>query len=437
MATVFRIFHALHFRLGQKAYFLFPLLWISFEFLHINWEFSWPWLTLGNGFAGYHHLIQWYEFTGVLGGSLWVLSLNVLIFLFLQRVLNGEVLNAFMDKQFRSIFILILLPCFGSLVIYYTYKEDGEERNVVIVQPNLDPYNEKFVGNTDEDVRKMLLLAQPTIEAKTDFLILPETAIAREMRENEISDEGPILLVKNFGAQFPNLNILCGVSTYRIFEETEERTEASRDFKDGNGFYESYNTAMFTDTGSEIKLYHKSKLVLGVEKIPYRDFFQLFERFTIDLGGTSGSLGTQKERTVFHSAAGNLGPIICYESIYGDFLRGFIENGADFFAIITNDGWWGDTPGYKQHLLLGGLRAIEFRRSIVRSANTGISCIINQRGDVLLASNYWEPSIVKGTFRLNETKTMYARLGDYIGWISVLGLFLTVLNGLVRKRKLN
>src|SRR5207247_2436074 len=111
---------------------------------------------------------------------------------------------------------------------------------------------------------------------------------------------------------------------------------------------------------------------------------------SIDLGGTSGSLGMQKERTVFktQSTINNpqsaifIAPAICYESIYGDFLSAYIRNGAEFIAVITNDGWWGDTPGYIQHENYARLAAIEFRRDIARSANTGISCFINQKGDI-------------------------------------------------------
>jgi len=101
----------------------------------------------------------------------------------------------------------------------------------------------------------------------------------------------------------------------------------------------------------------------------------------------------------------------------------FIRNGAKSIFIITNDGWWGDTPGHEQHLAYARLRAIELRRSIARSANTGISAFLNQRGDVLQATEYWKQDIIRGTIRPSEQLTFYARYGDYIArtaaWLSV------------------
>jgi apolipoprotein N-acyltransferase len=82
---------------------------------------------------------------------------------------------------------------------------------------------------------------------------------------------------------------------------------------------------------------------------------------------------------------------------------------------MTNDGWWGDTPGYKQHLIYGRLRAIETRRSIARSANTGISCFINERGDILQPTAWWKACVIKASINDNSEKTFYSQRGDIIG----------------------
>src|SRR5574343_444659 len=71
-----------------------------------------------------------------------------------------------------------------------------------------------------------------------------------------------------------------------------------------------------------------------------------------------------------------LAPAVCYESVYGDFMAKYIRSGAEVICIITNDGWWGNTPGHRQHLAYAKLRAIETRKQIIRSANTGISCFV-------------------------------------------------------------
>jgi apolipoprotein N-acyltransferase len=148
----------------------------------------------------------------------------------------------------------------------------------------------------------------------------------------------------------------------------------------------------------------------------------------IDLGGTVGALGTDEHRTPFTvNDTLKIAPIICYESAYGEFVNGFIKNGANAIFIITNDGWWGNTAGHRQHMLFAVIRAIETRRSIARSANTGISCFVNQRGDISDRTDYWVPASIKHTINANDKVTMYVRFGDFIARGSVVGAVLILL----------
>jgi apolipoprotein N-acyltransferase len=193
-------------------------------------------------------------------------------------------------------------------------------------------------------------------------------------------------------------------------------------------FYDSYNTALLINSNG-ISIYHKSKLVPGVEQMPFPWLFKHIESLAIDLGGATGTLGKQDDRSVFASAgeAGKVAPAICYESIYGDFMQEYIRRGAGFIAVITNDGWWGDTPGYKQHLAFARLRAIESRRDVVRAANTGISAVINQRGDIIDSRPYWVPASIKAEVNLNSKLTLFSLTGDFIGQVSAwMSLFLII-----------
>ncbi|MFH1936578.1 MAG: apolipoprotein N-acyltransferase, partial [Bacteroidota bacterium] len=166
--------------------------------------------------------------------------------------------------------------------------------------------------------------------------------------------------------------------------------------------------------------YHKSKLTPGVEALPSFRGFKWLERFALDLGGTVGSLGTDDHRKVYATVkAVPVSPIICYESVFGEFFAEFIKNGAEVMIIITNDGWWGNTPGHRQHFVFAHLRAIETRRGIARSANTGISAFIDQRGDTFDVTGYWVPAAIKGTLNANSAITFYVRHGDYIARIAV------------------
>jgi apolipoprotein N-acyltransferase len=163
--------------------------------------------------------------------------------------------------------------------------------------------------------------------------------------------------------------------------------------------------------------------------MPFPRFFKFFEKFAINLGGTTGSLGVQKEPTVFCSKANKIcvAPIICYESIYGEWTGKFIKKGANLIGIITNDGWWGDTPGYKQHLTYARMLAIEHRRSVVRSANTGISAVINQTGNIIAKTRWWEEATLKNTVNLNNKLTFYSKFGDWPAHLSLVVSALMIL----------
>jgi apolipoprotein N-acyltransferase len=110
--------------------------------------------------------------------------------------------------------------------------------------------------------------------------------------------------------------------------------------------------------------------------------------------------------------------VICYESVFGEYVTEYIKKGSNLIFVITNDGWWGDTPGHRQHFTFSRLRAIETRRSIARSANTGISAFIDQRGDAFQVTRYWEPDVIRQTINANDKMTFYVRYGDYIGRLS-------------------
>ncbi len=153
-----------------------------------------------------------------------------------------------------------------------------------------------------------------------------------------------------------------------------------------------------------------------MEILPYPEMFGFLTQLIFDLGGTSGGYGRQKERTVFrHEQDIRLAPAICYESIYGEFMTEYVRAGAQFITIITNDGWWGNTPGHRQHLAFSSLRAIETRRCIARSANTGISAFVDQRGDIRQATKYWEQTAIRARLPANDEVTFYVRYGDVIG----------------------
>ncbi len=430
MATVFQLFHLTRLRFGDRiGYLSLICYWTAFEYLHLNWALSWPWLTLGNGFAALPDWIQWYEYTGILGGTVWILLSNVFLYIAIKSA------KKLYNKKLLIWVNIILVPIVLSKLIAFNYTEQKEKtKNVVVVQPNIDPYNEKFSGmSSQEQLAKMLRIASTLVDPTTDYVVFPETALPDGIWEHELQTHPHIKTIRAFMQPYPELNLVTGLVSNRLYHADEKRSATARKFTDEDGYYDSYNTGMQLDNSKRIQLHHKSKLVIGVETLP----FPFLDVIAINLGGTSGSLGTQPSPSVFFSTdSTGIAPVICYESIYGEYVTEYIKKGATAIFIITNDGWWHDTPGYRQHCQYARLRAIETRRDIARSANTGISCFINQLGEISQRTKWWTDDAIKQNINLNNRMTFYVLHGDYIGVIaSVASILILIIFFFCRFRK--
>ncbi len=448
MILIFALFRRVKRKAGKAVGYAFLVaLWLAWEYFYFDAEISWPWLVLGNGFAKDIRLIQWYEYTGVLGGSLWVWSVNLALFAYLKYRLNRRRAGKLQAKNasvifnrqgfiiHASLFILIFAPVVVSLALFYSYKEKEAPCNVVLVQPNIDPYNEKFGGMTAEKQLDIFLsLAAARADSTTDYVIGPETALS-SVGERHFAGHPGILRLSAFAAQYPHLSVIIGATSFNTFLTDVAPSSTARKME--GGYYEVYNTALQIAPGNEVEAYHKSKLVIGAEKTPYPKYFELFSDYIIDLGGSVGAFGVDSVQKVFTRPGRpfKAGVAICYEGIYGRFYTNYIKQGANLMFIISNDGWWGNTGGYRQLLYQSSLRAIETRRSIARSANTGISAFIDQRGLIVERSQWWEPVALKGAVNTNDRITFYVRYGDYIGRTAVFVMCLLLLYTLTQWRK--
>jgi apolipoprotein N-acyltransferase len=443
MSIVMNVFHGVRRNLYKhtQGYFILIVLWITFEYIHLNWKLTWSWLNLGNGFAMHYQWIQWYEFTGALGGTFWVLFINILIFKALNPILHRQpdrkstLLNGSLALGF------IIIPILVSYIMFFHYSEKPDPVNVIVCQPNLDPYSTQYSTPPLEVIDLNLGLAQSVWKQEPVFIVSPESTIQEDIWEEKIDGSSTLLKLKNFTEKFRQVKIIIGASTYRRYNEGDKLPNSARFHKYGKFHYDSYNTAFYIDSTPDIQIHHKSKLTPGVEYMPSGGIFKFLEKYAIDLGGTVGTLGIDDNPQPFTvSNSVKIGPVICYESVFGGFCADYVRNGANALFIITNDGWWGNTPGHRQHLSFASLRAIETRRSIARSANTGVSCFVNQRGEIQNATKYWEQDVIAQQINLNSEMTFYTRFGDYFGrifsLISVLFILLAVVFGIKKNRKI-
>lgn len=414
---------------SNLGYISLVVFWISFEYFHFHWDIEWPWLNLGNGFANNVKVIQWYEYTGALGGTLWVLILNVLFFKVVKQLLiKKPVFQLFLPVL--SILLVIFIPVMISQKIYSSYIERKNPQNIVIVQPNIDPYTESY--DEYEENKKLdtfIRLAKTKSDNQTDFIIGPETLFENPgfWNEEKLSENSYLLKLEQFIHEFSKTELVFGVTSYKVYPNRESATFTARE-KDGT-YFDLFNTAIFLGRDEKPQIYHKSILVAGVEKMPFKKYLDFLGDLVIDIGGATNSLGRQEEPTNFIANDGlQVAPVICYESVFGEYVTKYEKKGAGLIFIITNDGWWKNSPGYRQHASFARLRAIETRRSIARGANTGISCFINQRGDVIQSTKWWNEDALKGTINSNDQITFYVLYGDYIARISLFISVLLILN---------
>ena len=438
MATAFWLYY--RFRLitnRSKGLVGLVCFWIAYEYLHQTWDLSFPWMTLGNGFAATHQWVQWYEYTGVYGGTIWIWAINILLFLIYTGFREAQT-TKHRQKMIITAALVLVLPLSFSLYKYYNYKEQADPSNIVVVQPNIDPYAKGGDIPVYQQMQTLTHLSDSLGQVNTEFFIWPETAIADPINEDRIRTNNYFLQAQSFLTKYKNGTIITGAETQRYFNT--RKTKTANPVLGTDEFIDNYNTALTIENSAEVHFYHKSKLVPGAESLPFGDALSFLKPVFEHLGGATGTYAGQDEPGVLYAQSGiGAGPVICYESIWGEWVAKSVRNGAQFIAIITNDGWWENTSGKDQHLDYAKLRAIETRRWVCRSANTGISAFINQRGDVVQQTKWWVKAAIKQDINLNSDLTFYVTYGDYLpragSFLALMGMIFILVRVRFKKKE--
>ncbi|MCD8207795.1 MAG: apolipoprotein N-acyltransferase [Bacteroidales bacterium] len=444
MSVIFAVFRLSErkFR-GILPYIFLAVMWIAWEHIYFDASISWPWLVLGNAFARSVASVQWYEYTGCLGGSLWIWLVNITLYRLMAAISDGSTArwNGFGTIVLTIWIILIVAgPFVVSRYIYDTCEETDNPLEVKVFQPNIDPYH-KFELLTQKQQTDILLAQMEAVLGPKDSLAAKANSAALDSADsvgNTPVAVPPLLLLapETFTSDIvvgqwdlsvtyrrlleflqgrPGVNILFGASARSYTASARKPSYSARQLNDGR-WVESHNSALMIDGTGRTEICHKNMLVVGVEKLPYPAVFAKVDDW---LGGVMGRCVGQDGVTVFNCCGAadtvKVGCAICYESVYGEYYTQYARAGAEVMAIITNDAWWGDTPGYRQHLSYASLRAIETRRDIARCANTGISAFINQRGEIREPSAWWQPAVLQGRINRNTAQTFFVQHGDIAG----------------------
>ncbi len=414
---------------------LFVSLWLAFEYLHYHWEFSWPWLSLGNVFSESTSLIQWYEYTGVFGGSLWVLLTNVII----ARVVILYQQHKDISLLYRGLVrftLIMILPIGLSYLLMPPKLDKVEVLETIVLQPNIDPYEEKYQNSDFEIAQQLITQLEPHLKFNEQQLILaPETVFAQGTELKNYKQSAAKFFANQVLSHNPQAKLVSGISAYRLLRDVSETSIQSNKVREGL-WYNDFNSAVFESVDTT-DFYHKSKLVVGVENFPYKALLEpVLGNIMLDLGGTVSTKTTQTERDVFQlDDSIRVAPVICYESVYGEYVTDYVANGASILGIITNDAWWGNTQGHQQHWSYAKLRAIETRKAVARSANTGFSGFIDRDGRELLKSSYNTKVALSYKVPIyHNAPTFYVIYGDIIPRLAILLASFIVLFSITKRR---
>ena len=404
------------------AYTIFITAWIATEYIYTQAPaMSFPWLSLGNAFADDVWAVQWYEYTGAFGGSLWVLLVNILAL---------ESLLTMSKRMWVVTTVAFVLPLGVSIILYEVNNPKREcyqalpKVTVSAIQPNIDCYAEKF-NRTAQQQQDNLLNLLAEVPDSAEFVLMPETALA-EMIDERNPDNAHIVkrISQHLAEHNPSAMVVAGGEMIRFYGK-HRGSETARAWR-GDQYIDIFNSSLGIDTTSQVQIHHKGKLVIGVETTPawLRKGGDLF---AVDLGGTFGQLGIGDKQEPFQHNGKKVAPAICYEGLYGNYMAEFVRNGAEALFVVSNDGWWGNTIGHKLLFRYCRLRAVETRREVARSANTGVSGFINLRGEDSNKLTWQERGVTSENIRLNNRVTFYTQYGDYIARLSLYIAALCVL----------
>jgi len=411
-------------RAGLMAALAFlPLAWIGFEYSHSLSEVSFPWITLGNSQAYDLPRMQIAEYTSVYGLSFLVLCFNVIGFVVVTNLATRTWTIRSRAAMLAGAILVTLYVApwiYGKIEIArYSVSPGADALRVGVVQPNIDPWEkwnshgESPWASYDKQLADYLRETRALAQQRADMVVWPETAIPFRIL---LPGNGIYWRWLRGNLDTSGVSVLTGLPFTVFYDSAHAPLTASYDPVRKRS-YDDFNSTTLLVPGHDVgPIYKKIVLVPFAERIPYAATFSfLMEPLKWNVG--IGMWGKGSDTIVFslplkEGREAKFASMICYESVYPNFVREFVHRGAQFLVIITNDSWWGNTSGAYQHAAYASFRAIENRRWIVRAANGGISGFIDPAGTYHNETTLYTAAAFSGTIGLSEELSFYARHGD-------------------------
>lgn len=391
-----------------------PVLWVAFEQLRSLGVIGFTWGAVGYTAVPATSAIQFASITGLFGVSLWVVLVNVLV---LELVTGRKRARA----KYALLLLVVLAVPFAHGALAMREEPTGPEMRVAVLQPNIPGETKWDPGYKSVSFDTLEELSREAAQQGPDLIIWPETAAPSYLLLEPLDLARVTSLARELAVP-----ILTGCPD---LVPVDARTFAGRPL----------NSALFVDADGEVVgTYSKIRLVPFGEVIPFETVIPFLEG--VDFGEADFAPGT--ERTVFGTPKGGFSVLICYESTFPRLARQFVPRGAGLLVNITNDVWYGRTSMPFQHASMAVMRCVETRRSLARSANSGVSMMVDPFGRVLAQTEVFESGYLVADLPVGSALTFYARHGDVFPWaVTVVGALMVAVGiwqgygGSVRKKR--
>ncbi len=436
----------------ELALGLFPLIWVGYEYFDNLWQFAFPWLELGNSETYNLNRIQIIEYTGVHGLTFLICVISVILYFVLSNIYTRKwkISSPKSIAAYSVLLTLVILPNFYSSyrlnsvdnTKYFNLLDSTKVVNTSIVQTNTDPFK-KWGGEHNEILNTYIDGLHDGLKFNPDMLVLHETAPPFYFLEdiNLLKSKRFFDLVDSTGKY-----LLMGIPHKHYYSESETIPSDYRITDGSKRKFDVFNSAILIEPHKyhkDFTIHNKVKLVPFSERIPYQEKVPFAKKWlTWGVGISGWQMGNEINLFTLKDSVKKIetkfATLICFESVFSEFVTEFTKEGAEYFVIVTNDGWWGNTSGPVQHNQYAVLRAIENRKWIARCAQTGVSCFIDPLGNMYDEIPYWQTGVANRNIVANTEKTFYVKNGDIIGLFGFYTALISIIISLlhyVKKKK--
>lgn len=402
-------------RYGRHWRFVFfAAAWLSVEYLNQQWLLGAPYFALGNGFGMFPQLIQHYEFTGIEGGSLWLLVSNYLIYLLISSFREKRALLKYSLIASAVIFVPMLI----SLAMY-GMETTGDRRKVAVLHTFLDPTERSLGLEPSRITDSLFAMSEAAPRAKAELLVWPEVIINNMGWISDISQEKAFTAIYRKLAQYPNTTICTGGYGFSVDRNGAGNPYAVHDSVN-NYYYVVHNIALSVTYGERSPIRSKQHFVPFQERIPLLKEFPFMGNFADIVGANAKVTYFDKGVELHRTKTGiQYTPVLCYESVFPLDMASKAKE-ADLITISANENWNKDLSGSDQYLYNNVGMAIQGRIPLAKSSNSGISCVIDKKGRVLEQRKGRDTGLIIQTVQLRSDATLYTSIAGLFYWTGIL-----------------